>query len=244
MTIKDNQITPPASDISSGSEIYEVQVNPFHLEYAVVKANTAQAHYEIGNHVILQIYKENLLGTIIAIKNSFPDTPVNRCQIIRSATEADFERKRSLQKRCEDTRVFFDDLFRRFKIAAKVVLIDFDINQYKTYCYTVSERKINYLLLHETAVDSLKTRVAIKQVGIRDYARYIGGLGICGREQCCRSFLQNIQSITLAMVRHQHIFLEPEKLSGNCGKLRCCLMYEPTLTELKAAQEQEKNNGK
>lgn len=211
----------------TSTQLYEVQINPFHIEYAVVKSSSHQPQYNLGNNVIIQIYKENLLGSITGIKNMSAEVSINRCQIIRQATDADFSKKQILQKRALDTKTFFEDLFRRFQIAAKVVFIDFDINYYKTYCYIISERKINYLLLHETAVDSLKTRVAIKQIGIRDFARWIGGLGICGREQCCRSFLQNIQSVTLTMVRQQNIFNEPEKISGNCGKLRCCLMYEP-----------------
>ncbi|MBS4016282.1 MAG: hypothetical protein KGZ86_07625 [Candidatus Latescibacteria bacterium] len=225
--LSDNSSIPTSvQNTQTAARLYEVQINPFRLEYVTVKSAPTQSKYNLFDYIVIQYYKENLLGQIINIKDIPEFSSTGRCQILRLANEADFIRKKTLQKQAQDTKQFFEDLFKQFKIAAKVVFIDYDLNHYKTYCYIISERKINYLLLHETAVDSLKTRVAIKQIGVRDYARCAGGIGICGREQCCRVFLQNIQSITLTMVRHQNIFTEPEKITGNCGKLRCCLMYE------------------
>jgi cell fate regulator YaaT (PSP1 superfamily) len=225
--LNDNSCSAATTNpIRTAARLYEVEINPFRLEYVTAKSASDQPQYNLYDHIVIQYYKENLLGQIINIKDIPELDRASRCQILRLANESDFNRKKTLLKQTADTGQFFEDLFKQFKLTAKVVFIDFDLNHYKTYCYMISERKINYLLLHETAVDSLKTRVAIKQVGVRDYARCIGGIGICGREQCCSRFLKNIQSITLTMVRHHNIFTEPEKITGNCGKLRCCLMYE------------------
>jgi cell fate regulator YaaT (PSP1 superfamily) len=204
--------------------LYEIKINPFRFEYAVSKQENLDLNR--GNQVLIQIYKEVLLGQITKMQKMSQLIPEIRSHIIRLATETDIARKESFNRQSEEVRMFFEQLLKRFQLSAKVVLIDWDFNQSKVYCYLISERKINYLLLHETATDSLKTRVAIKQVGIRDFARSIGGLGVCGRELCCSTFLNTIQSVTLTMARQQSIYIEPEKISGACGKLRCCISFE------------------
>lgn len=210
--------------MKSNRILYELRVNPFRIEIA--DSQLGNAELNSGQYVIIHLYKEILLGQIIKIINSSYPLPDTKCHIIRLASESDWARKEILNKKTEELKEFFEHLLKRFKLSAKVVLVDLDFNQHKVYCYLTSERKINYLLLHETAVDSLKTRVAIKQIGVRDYARSIGGLGICGRELCCRMFLPTIQSITLTTARRQNIFVEPEKITGVCGKLRCCITFE------------------
>jgi cell fate regulator YaaT (PSP1 superfamily) len=206
--------------------LYEIKINPFRNEVGITKSDSGQVRFNLNELVVAQINKEIFIGQISKIMDASQPVSDIKCQIIRQANDSDLSRKNSLQKKVGEFKTFFEELLRRFKLTAKVVLIDCDCNQHKVYCYITSEKKINYLLLHETAVDSLKTRVAIKQIGIRDHARSIGGLGICGRELCCRNFLQNLQSVTLTMARQQNLYVEPEKISGCCGKLRCCIGFE------------------
>jgi cell fate regulator YaaT (PSP1 superfamily) len=206
--------------------LYDVQINPFRVEYIITKPLEENLGFNLNEQVLIQVNKEILLGEITKIQKLSQSIPEMKSRIMRRANESDLIRKESYSKRTYETKEFFEQLLKRFKLPAKVVLIDWDFNQSKVYCYLTSERKINYLLLHETAVDSLKTRVAIKQIGIRDYARSIGGLGVCGRELCCSSFLKIMQSVTLTMARQQSIYVEPEKISGVCGKLRCCISFE------------------
>jgi len=208
------------------SSIYEIKVNPFRSELAIIKSDIEKSELNLQSQVMIQIDKEFFLGQVIKIKSLSPLLPDIKCNIIRLASNDDLVRKKILNKKSEETKMFFEDLLKKFKILAKIVLIDWDFSQHKVYCYLTSERKINYLLLHETAVVLLKSRVAIKQIGVRDFARSIGGLGVCGRELCCRVFLQNIQPVTLTSARRQNIYVEPEKISGCCGKLRCCIAYE------------------
>lgn len=88
----DNQ-KAPSNESNKGVELYEVQINPFHIEYAVAKPNTNHTQYQLGSHIVMQFYKENLLGTIISIKTIPDSVNLRRCQIIRLATEADFNRR-------------------------------------------------------------------------------------------------------------------------------------------------------
>lgn len=204
--------------------LYEIKVNPFRKEIA--DSQLENIELTTGQYVLIKLYKEVLFGQIAKIINLSQPLSDIKYHIIRLANESDLARKEMLNKKSEELKTFFEQLLKRFKLMAKVVFVDLDFNQHKVYCYLTSERKINYLLLHETAVDSLKTRVAIKQIGARDYARCIGGVGICGRELCCQMILQTIPSITLTMARRQNIFIEPEKITGQCGKLRCCITFE------------------
>ncbi len=206
--------------------LYEIKVNPFRYEHAIAKSESDISKLRLHDHVLIQIYKEILFGQITQIKNvSYPLTDI-KCHILRVTDESDLIRRESLHKKNVEIKIFFEHLLKQFKLLGKVIFIDWDYNQHKVYCYLTSERKINYLLLYETAVDTLKTRVAIKQIGARDYARSIGGLGVCGRELCCCVFLHNLQSVTLRMARKQSLYIEPEKLSGTCGKLQCCIAFE------------------
>jgi cell fate regulator YaaT (PSP1 superfamily) len=208
--------------------LYEIKINPFRSEIGIIKSDSDSTAFNLNEQVIVQINREVFVGQITKIMDAYTPVPTPYLTILRKANESDLARKLSIAKKSQETKEFFEELLKKFKLAAKVILIDWDFNQHKVYCYITSERKINYLLLHETAVDVIKTRVAIKQIGIRDYARSISGLGICGRELCCRVFLHDIQSVTLSMARQQNLYVEPEKISGCCGKLRCCIGYEKT----------------
>ncbi|MEO0075111.1 MAG: regulatory iron-sulfur-containing complex subunit RicT [candidate division WOR-3 bacterium] len=225
-----NQENEPTQTITSFNYLYEVRIHPFRTESVILKSEPPPC-YKINDYVVVQTNREQNIGQIIKISQIENIASASHAQIIRIATQDDFNRKKNLQNQIRSAHEFFENLFKRFKINAKIVFVDIDLNHYKTYCYIVSEKKIDYLSLHETAADSLKTRIAIKQIGVRDYARCLGGIGICGRQLCCRAFLKNIPSITLSVVREQNIFIEPEKISGLCGKLRCCLLYEVNKNE-------------
>lgn len=90
----------------------------------------------------------------------------------------------------------------------------------------ISEHRLDFRALHKVISSALNIRVAIKQIGVRDHAKLVGGLGPCGRESCCRGFMRELRPIALRMARQQNLFVEPSKISGLCGKLLCCLGFE------------------
>jgi len=96
----------------------------------------------------------------------------------------------------------------------------------------IAEKRHNLSRIAIKLAKLLHLKVEFTQIGARDYARKIGGVGICGREICCRAFLKNIPAITLDMARQQYLFAVPEKLSGICGRLMCCLRYELPIYEI------------
>ncbi len=96
----------------------------------------------------------------------------------------------------------------------------------------IAEKRYNLARLAIKLAHLLHLKVEFTQIGARDYARNIGGVGVCGREICCRTFLKEIPAITLDMARQQYLFAVPEKLSGICGRLMCCLRYELPMYEI------------
>ena len=108
----------------------------------------------------------------------------------------------------------------------KIVKAELDVNIGHIVFYYTAERRYTLNRLAARLAKILHVKVEFKQIGSRDFAREIGGIGLCGREICCRTFLKEIPTVTLDMARQQYLFAVPEKLSGLCGRLLCCLRFE------------------
>lgn len=146
--------------------------------------------------------------------------------VVRLATEDDLARGHELAENTERVLDLFGRQRDRFGLKMKVVDAHWRWDRRKVCFYFISDQRLDFRALHKTMSSALNARVAIKQVGVRDHARMIGGLGACGREVCCRSHMTEMIPITLRMARLQDLFVEPAKISGICGKLLCCLKFE------------------
>jgi cell fate regulator YaaT (PSP1 superfamily) len=92
--------------------------------------------------------------------------------------------------------------------------------------YFTAENRVDFRELVKDLVQRFKTRIELRQIGVRNEARICGGIGICGRELCCVKFLQNLDTVSVKMAKEQNMLLNPEKISGLCGRLMCCLSFE------------------
>ncbi|HDQ98847.1 MAG TPA: stage 0 sporulation protein [candidate division WOR-3 bacterium] len=146
--------------------------------------------------------------------------------VVRLATEDDMKQAGELAEKTQRVLELFRRQRDRFGLKMKVVDAHWRWDRKKVCFYFISEQRLDFRALHKTMSSALNARVAIKQVGVRDHARMVGGLGACGREVCCRSHLSEMIPITLRMARLQDLFVEPAKISGICGKLLCCLKFE------------------
>ncbi len=157
---------------------------------------------------------------------TYADGEESRCTVIRIATEEDLARRRELDERTERALEVFSRLQHEFGLQMRVVGAHWRLDRKKVCFYFASEERLDFRGLHRAVSAALNVRVAIKQIGVRDHARLIGGLGPCGREVCCRVFIKELRPIALRMARQQNLFVEPAKISGLCGKLLCCLAFE------------------
>jgi len=147
-------------------------------------------------------------------------------EILRVASEKDIEEFKRKGESERNARSFCKMRIKEREIPIKLVRVVFVKNERKAIFFFSSEGRIDFRDLVKDLAKKIKMRIEMKQIGIRDETKIIGGLGICGRQLCCKTFLSNIEPITLQMAKKQNLSMNPIKISGQCGRLMCCLSYE------------------
>ena len=152
-------------------------------------------------------------------------------KLVRPATEAD-------KKTMEQNLQFEKDAFRigeeriaKHKLDMKLVSVEYTFDRSKILFYFSADGRVDFRELVKDLAGVFRTRIELRQIGVRDEARMIGGLGICGRPLCCSSFLDSFQPVSINMAKDQGLSLNPTKISGTCGRLMCCLKYEQNAYE-------------
>ena len=108
----------------------------------------------------------------------------------------------------------------------KFIHAEYTLDKSKLICYFVSEERVDFREIVKELANEYRVRIELRQVGPRDEIRYYDGIGTCGREVCCKSFLQDFETVTIKMAKEQGLQINMPKLSGNCGRFKCCLKYE------------------
>jgi cell fate regulator YaaT (PSP1 superfamily) len=193
-------------------------------------------------------------GTALGIVAMPPYARAVRHQLDRVVKKADsrdlMRHDRDLQRDRELTRAVLGTLGARAE-QCRLVKVEGTADGSKATVYVAAEERLELRDLVRALADALRTRVEVKQIGARDAAKEAGGLGVCGRELCCSSWLKEFQPVSVKMAKAQGLALNPSKLAGQCGRLKCCLRYEyQTYLELKrglpkvgAQVESVKGNG-
>lgn len=146
--------------------------------------------------------------------------------IIRIATEEDIEqieRNKIVEK---DAITIFDEKIVKLGLNMSLVDVECTFDNSKLLFYFTAENRVDFRELVKELAAVFRTRIELRQIGVRDEAKMMGGLGICGREFCCASFLGDFQPVSIKMAKEQTLSLNPTKISGACGRLMCCLKYE------------------
>ena len=146
--------------------------------------------------------------------------------IVRKATEEDIEKFRWLREREGRAYQFCLERIEARNLPMKLVSVRYFFNEKKGIFYYTADGRIDFRQLVKDLAKELKMRIEMRQVGVRDEARMIGGLGTCGRCLCCFSFIKNFEPVTIQKARKQQIVINPTKISGLCGRLMCCLAFE------------------
>jgi cell fate regulator YaaT (PSP1 superfamily) len=147
-------------------------------------------------------------------------------KIIRKATEDDIGKFDWLRRK--EGRAF-DFCLQRIQargLPMKLVSVRYFFNEKKGIFYYTAEGRIDFRQLVKDLAKELRMRIEMRQVGVRDEAKMIGGLGVCGRALCCQSFMKTFEPVTIQKARKQQIVINPTKISGLCGRLMCCLAFE------------------
>ncbi|MEO0093406.1 MAG: regulatory iron-sulfur-containing complex subunit RicT [candidate division WOR-3 bacterium] len=192
-----------------------VDIHPFRQEwFSIPETETLR----VGEFVVVRDLEGEEFGKLKYI-NTGNDTKVF---IIRRATSEDIERAEVLKAEAKRSLAVFD-------LKLKPVDAHYRFDKSKICFYVYTELHQDFRAFHRAVATALHRRVAIKCISVREYAKFFGGLGPCGNELCCRTFLVEIKPVHLRMARQQNLFVEPNKISGYCGKLCCCLRFEEEL---------------
>ncbi len=155
-------------------------------------------------------------------------------KVVRKATPEDleqFERNRQLDK---DAFQFCLEKIREKNLSMKLVKTEVLLDRSKILFYFTAEKRVDFRELVKDLAAQFRMRIEMRQIGVRDEAKMICGIGTCGRELCCARFMNRFELVSVKMAKEQNIALNPTKISGICGRLMCCLAYEyPTYMELK-----------
>jgi cell fate regulator YaaT (PSP1 superfamily) len=191
------------------------------------------------DRVLVETERGPSLGTVVVPpherdRQKAGDRPLQR--VLKKADARDLAREdRNLQRERQSYRVALD-LVRAHYLPMKLVKAESALDGGKVTFYFNAETRLDVRDLSRAIGEALRVRVELKQIGARDESKAIGGVGPCGRELCCSSWLQEFQPVSVKMAKEQGLALNPSKLAGMCGRLKCCLRYEyQTYVELRRA---------
>jgi cell fate regulator YaaT (PSP1 superfamily) len=202
-----------------------------------IKFRTAGKHYDFnagdlelssGQSVIVETDRGRAMGIVVAPPREVANdqAPENLKNVLRSATNEDITlAERSAAREKEAFRFCLERIQAR-QLEMKLVRAEFLFDGSKIIFYFTADGRIDFRELVKDLAHYFHTRIEMRQIGVRDEAKLIGGIGICGRALCCCTFLTDFAPVSVKMAKEQGLALNPNKISGQCGRLLCCLNYE------------------
>ncbi|MEY8395792.1 stage 0 sporulation family protein [Lachnospiraceae bacterium 45-P1] len=181
-----------------------------------------------GEYVIVETARGIEYGHVVLGTHEVDDKKVIQPlkPVIRMATEADEEiEKRNKEKEKEAFKICLEKI-KKHELDMKLIDTEYTFDNNKVLFYFTADGRIDFRELVKDLASVFKTRIELRQIGVRDETKIVGGIGICGRPLCCASYLSEFIPVSIKMAKEQNLSLNPTKISGVCGRLMCCLKYE------------------
>ena len=214
------------------ADIFEVRFKNTRKGFYV---NASNQSIKMGDMVIVEAQSGHDLGIVtlegplvgrqMRCKGLDPET-VELKKIYRRAKQLDIEKWQEAIAREQETMIRARQIAVELGLEMKIGDVEFQGDGTKAIFYYIADGRVDFRQLIKVFAEEFRIRIEMKQIGARQEAGLIGGLGVCGRELCCANYITNFKSITTAAARCQDLSLNPQKLAGQCGKLKCCLNYE------------------
>ncbi len=187
----------------------------------------------VGEKAIVETARGLECG-FVAIENSFVDSntvikPLKK--VIRIATEEDIKQLEENRRKEDEAFRICAEKIKKFELEMNLTGVEYTFDGSKILFYFTADGRIDFRELVKELASVFRTRIELRQIGVRDEAKMCGGLGICGKAFCCSSFLPDFQPVSIKMAKDQGLSLNPGKISGVCGRLMCCLKYEQDVYE-------------
>lgn len=190
---------------------------------------------KVGAHVIVETSMGMEYGEVVIANRQLPQeklvAPLKK--IVRVATYKDAKQNEENKKQEKEAFKVCQKKIKEHNLDMTLMDVEFKFDKSKILFFFTAEGRIDFRELVKELAGIYKTRIELRQVGVRDEVKRLGGNGVCGRELCCCSFLGNFETVSIKMAKEQNVSLNPSKISGNCGRLMCCLQYEQPVYEEK-----------
>ncbi len=233
MNVHDWLANLPFSDPESGCRIVEISFNNgSRKDYF---KNTTIHFFEKGDMVALEgvsgfdVGSVNLTGELVRLqlkKNNIKEESPDIKKILRRASESDLSKCKETKAREKDVMIRSRAIARQLKLEMKVAEVEIQADGRKATFFYIADDRVDFRELIKIFAGEFKVKVEMKQIGARQEAGKVGGIGSCGRELCCSTWLTDFKSVNTNAARYQNLSINQTKLSGQCGRLKCCLNYE------------------
>ena len=189
---------------------------------------TGGMKFEAEDKVIVEADRGLEYGTVVTANEVIADTKdvKNMRKVIRKTNPWDDRQIAKNKTKSKDLMNVCEKKIREHKLPMKLVDAEYSFDRSKIIFYFTSENRVDFRNLVKNLASIFRVRIELRQIGVRDEARMLGGCGPCGRKLCCMSFLKDFDPVTIKMAKVQNLPLNPSKISGLCGRLMCCLGYE------------------
>lgn len=186
---------------------------------------------KIGEYVVVEADRGLDYGEVISEPEMVSDIVLEEPlrKISRIATKADLEQIKKNREKTKEAFATCQKKIQEHALKMKLIEAEYSFDRSKLIFYFTAEGRVDFRELVKDLARIFKARIELKQIGVRDEARLLGGFGSCGRELCCATFLKDFEPVTIRMAKEQSLPLNPAKISGVCGRLMCCLGYEHKL---------------
>ncbi|NME83960.1 stage 0 sporulation family protein [Clostridium sp. SM-530-WT-3G] len=193
----------------------------------------ADLNIEKGNYVIVETARGIEFGEcVVGIKEIKEEEIVSTLKsVIRIADEKDINKHKENKDKEKKALDICLKKIQEHKLDMKLIDVEYTFDNNKVIFYFTADGRVDFRELVKDLATIFKTRIELRQIGVRDEAKMIGGLGPCGRPMCCSTFLGDFASVSIKMAKEQNLSLNPTKISGICGRLMCCLNYEQNTYE-------------
>lgn len=223
MKLPQGQSTVPFAEVSfkNGRKDFFIIPENLPLRMTDIVATEAQSGHDIGTVTLLG----ELVGIQMKKKKVSPDRPDIK-KIYRKATQRDIDIWQQARSREESIQVKSREIAIALRLEMKISDVELQGDGSKAIFYYTADTRVDFRQLIKEYAHAFSIRIEMKQVGLRQEASRLGGIGSCGRELCCSTWLTDFRSVNTGAAKYQQLSLNPQKLAGQCGKLKCCLNYE------------------
>ena len=190
--------------------------------------STSGMKFKVGDYVIVEADRGLDYGQVLSEKEALLDSDVEEPlkKVIRKANPWDMHQIEKNKKKIKEVMGVCSKKIHDRRLPMKLIDAEFSFDRSKVLFYFTAEGRVDFRDLVKDLANEFKTRIELKQIGVRDEAKILGGLWPCGRALCCVTHLKDFEPVTIKMAKEQNLPLNPTKISGLCGRLMCCLGYE------------------